>query len=248
MNQSMCYTQYTLKLWEYLLITAGGFLIGGSIAHLFYEVPLLSILVGGLCAFGSIPLYKKKQIEHRKKLLTLQFREMLRALSASFGSGGNLYIAFRSAEQDMRSNPARNRFTIDELSRINWQLDAGRNIEEMLYDFADRSGIEDIQSFACVFDTCYRRGGNIRSVLQNTSNALGEKMDIEHEIEAVLSAKRSEQRMMFFMPPVFVLILRGIGDGLTDLSGFYGRVAMTFALLLFGLAYAIGRKITAIHI
>ena len=51
-------------------------------------------------------------------------------------------------------------------------------IEALLSNFAQRSGVEDIENFANVFATCYRKGGNIKEIIKNTAEIIGDKIEI----------------------------------------------------------------------
>ena len=69
------------------------------------------------------------------------------------------------------------------------------NIESILKDFAERSGIEEIQHFADVFGF-KRTGGNLVEIIRTTTRMISERIEIKQEIETSLAAKRQEQRIL----------------------------------------------------
>ena len=79
-------------------------------------------------------------------------------------------------------------------------------VEELFSDLGERSGVEDIENFASVFKTAKRTGGDMNRVLEKVARMLGDKIDVKKEIEATLSAKKSEQMIMSLCPPGLSLI------------------------------------------
>jgi tight adherence protein B len=86
-------------------------------------------------------------------------------------------------------------YIILELKIINAEIAGNENIELLLKDLGERSGIEDIKSFANVFETCYRLGGNIKDVVSMTCQVIRDKIDTRQEIRTVVSAKESNKTL-----------------------------------------------------
>ncbi len=123
-------------------------------------------------------------------------------------------------------------------------------IENMFGQFAERAHLEDIDNFVDIFVTCKRTGGDLMEVMRSTSNTIGEKIEVKQEIETTISGKKYEFNFMMVLPVVMVLFL-------TVTSGEYmepvfteivGRIAMTVAIVIFGVAYLVGSKIMKIHV
>ena len=87
-------------------------------------------------------------------------------------------------------------------------MDNNVNIEVPLLDFGARSGVDDIVSFANVFQTCLREGGNIKDTIRNTHEILSDKMEIAEEIETTVTGARSEQYMMLIMPILLIGMIK----------------------------------------
>lgn len=227
------------------LIGAG---LGYAASYLFYSNLVISGLVAVICAVVTYPLYKSKYIERRRTKLLTEFRDLLGSLSSSLGAGENVRNAFKSAEEDMLLRHGKESLIWAEVKLINVGLEVNCNIEDLLMDFGERSGLDDIDSFACVFETCYRRGGNIREVVNSTSRILCDKIDIQQEIRVLISGKKSEQNVMLVMPTVFTAILKWSGAGIVDLNSAAGFGSTTVALALFAIAYLISKRILNISI
>jgi tight adherence protein B len=114
----------------------------------------------------------------------------------------------------------------------------------------ERCQIEDIENFASVFYTAKRTGGDMSKVIQKVARMLGDKIDVKHEIETTLAAKKSEQMIMSLMPAGIILYLQISSPGF--LSVLYGNpfgvCAMTVCLGIYGTAYWLGRKIVDIEV
>ncbi len=228
----------------YLVGAAVGF---GSI-YLFYSSTIVGAVAAVIFMLFANPLYKRRYIKRRQTKLLMEFRDLLESLSSSLGAGENVRRAFKSAEEDMSLRHGKDSIIWMEVKLINSGIESGRNIEDMLADFGERSRIGDIVSFACVFETCFRRGGNIREVVNNSSKILCDKIDIQMEIRVLISGKKSEQNVMLVMPLVFTFILRWSGTGIADMGSASGVISTTVALVFFVIAYFIGRRILNINI
>lgn len=225
-----------------------GALVGFALGWIFYESLILSILVAIICGFAFIPIRRKQVINKRRDKLQLQFRDMLESLSTSLGAGSNVVDAFLSAAEDMRIQYGAKSSIVQELNIINAGVANNVNVEDLLLNFGERSQLEDIVNFANVFDTCYRKGGNINEVLKNTRSILSDKMAIALEIKTMVASKTTEQNAMLVMPVVFVFLLKMMGSDMVDLTSPVGRISTTIAIVLFIISYLIGKKILAIKV
>ena len=60
--------------------------------------------------------------------------------------------------------------------------------------YAERTQIEEIQEFADVFGIAKKTGGNLTEIIGETANAIGEKIEVNKEIQVVLAEKQLEQK------------------------------------------------------
>ncbi len=67
-------------------------------------------------------------------------------------------------------------------------------IETVLFDFAQRAHLEDLTNFVDVFVISKRSGGNLVEIMRNTSTLIGDKLQIEQEIETLLAKRKLEQK------------------------------------------------------
>ena len=123
------------------------------------------------------------------------------------------------------------------------------DIEKSLLDFGERSGVADIISFANVFDTCYRKGGNIKEVIKNTQQIITEKMEVEMEIETIVSGSKNEQMIMTVMPVALIAIIKMMSPEFADnFTSPAGIISTTIAVVMFIAAYFVGNAVLEIKI
>ncbi len=233
---------------ESIAAGAVGMAAGFAVGWVFYEHLLLALLFGAVAAAVAVKAWRKNRLNKRRQNLLLQFKELLESLATSLGAGSNVPDAFMAASGDMANRFSRDADITRELRIINSGLANGFSIEALLLDFGDRSGLDDILSFANVFDTCYRKGGDIREVLKNTHRVLSEKIDIDLDIRTAVTAQQTEQNAMMAMPVVFVFLLKQMGSDVIDLTSRVGRISTTIAVVIFVVAFLVSRKIMDIKV
>lgn len=220
------------------------------IAYVFYKSMLISVLVVPFAIF--YPKMRNKDIvKKRKTELSLQFKEALYALSSSLIAGRSIESAFKEALKDLTLiYPDPNAYIIKEFEYITRRIEMNEPIEDVLNDFAGRAHLEDIDNFVDVFIIGKRTGGNIIEIIKNTSNIIGDKLNIKQEIDTLLAERKFEQKVLNIMPIAMILLLTWTtGDYMAPVfETFAGRIAMTVAVLLLGLAYFISKKIISIEV
>ena len=242
------YSIYTPSTREKVLWFLLGLVASGAVLYVFYESVVASILIGAVCGYFFIPIRTKQVIKKRQKRLTTQFRGLLDALSTSIGAGKNMFDSFTGAAEDLSVQFSTDADIVREVNLIRIGLDNNIQIEDLLLNFAERSGVEDVRNFANVFATCYKKGGNIKDVIKNTASIIGDKIEIQMELETMVSGQKNEQNIMLVMPVVFIVIMKSMGGDLIDLQSPIGILSVTIAIGIFVLAYFISKKILNIKL
>lgn len=233
---------------EKILYFLLGMIVVGAVLYIFYESLIVSLIAGAVGGYYFLPLMNKSLINKRKNKLLLQFKDLLDALSTSLGAGRNVFDAFAFAETDLKIEYPADSDIIKEVHIILHGITNNITIEELLVDFGDRSGLKEIKDFASVFETCYRKGANIQEIIQNTAEVITDEIEISMEIQTMVSGQKTEQNVMTLMPIVFVFIMKNMGGNLIDLSSVIGIISMTAAIVMFIIAYFVGKKILDIKL
>lgn len=244
------YDVYGMGIKEKLLYAGIAAVLVFTVGYIFYRSILLSAL---LCPLAMLyPRMKAKSIiDKRKEALNLQFGEMLHSLSSSLSAGKSIEMSFRDALRDLEIQyPDSRTDIINEIKSIMLKISMNETVETVLYDLAERSHLEDIRSFADVFQTCKRTGGNLVEVIRNTSNIINDKMEIKREIQTILAERRFEQKVLNVMPLLLLVMLStSAWDYISPVySTVEGRVVMTIAMGLLTSAYFISAKVMDIKV
>lgn len=260
------YHVYHMKKVEKIIYILLAFVVGAVVAYLFYggigkdelgratsvtyvlDVVIM-VVVGSAAVKLCIPVRREQLIEKKKNVLKIQFRDLLDSVSTSLSSGQNVTGAFISAYDDLQLMYGEDESIIKELKVIIDGINNNFEIEKLLMNLGERSGVDDIQSFANVFETAYRKGGNIKDIIKNTQQIIADKMEIESEIETMVAANQMEQKIMMIMPIMIVGMLKMLGEDFAE--NFVtptGLVATTIGVIAFVTAYFVGKKILDIKV
>ena len=220
-----------------------------AIDYLFYKRFLVFLLL----LPAGVLLYKvriRDLGQARRKKLENDFREAISFLAISLRAGYSVENALLEAERDLADVIGPDADMTLEMHRINAKIRISVPVETVLRDFAVRSGSEEIGNFASVFYAARKLGGNMSEVTMETAERIGERMDVEHEIETSVAAKKYEQKIMSVMPGVILLYLQLTSPGFLDVlyTTAFGAVVMTACLLVYVISLYWGRKIVDIRV
>lgn len=243
---AMVYGEYNVSLLEKLTVFVLGFIVGYIAGNLFYGIMPISVATGVVIGVYLTPKYRQMKINKQKTAIKNQFKSLLESLSFSLSAGKTVIDSFIGAREDLLIQYSEDDYIVKEIENIIVGLNNNFNIEDMLFDLAERSESEDISNFANVFETCYRKGGQIKEVILSTYRLINDKMEISMEIETMVASSKMEQNMMTVMPVIFVFILNMMGAEITGKGTPIGYISTTIALILFVIAYFVGKKVLTI--
>lgn len=242
------YHVYHMKFLDYLISWILGLGVG-FVALLAFFNNLLVALIGGIVCALIVPKYYR---EYRRKKqsdeLRTQFKDLLESLTSSYSAGQNTVEAFSDAASDMSSIYGDGADIVQEVQIICTGLKNNINIEALLLDFANRSGLDDAMSFANVFEVCNRQGGDLKRIVSDTREIINDKIEIEMEIETMLSGSKNELNIMMVMPVIIVVMLKGLGTSMAGTNTPATVIVKIVCIGIFAMAYAMGRKITDIKV
>lgn len=243
------YQAYRLSKREWLLVFLKGSVLIVILAYLFfdsyYAMPLLTPLF--------VVLIKKERATRKKQRLSKlsqEFRDGILAVSAALAAGYSVENAFKEALRDLQFLYPSQGYMTQELQGMANGMEMNQNIEVLLYEFANRCGLEDVEMFADVFSVCKRTGGDMGTVIGDCASRISEKTEIYRDIETYLSAKKLEQKIMNGMPLFILLYVRMTSPEF--LEGLYGNMVGIFVmgccLLVYGAAYLLADKLMEIEV
>ena len=238
------------RLPDHILSFVIGFALGFIVLHVYYAVLLISLTGGLLFGLVYIVIASQNAIKKRRYRLRLQFRDLLEALSVSMRAGNPPAKALQSAREDLLLLYDENSDIIIEVDIITALFNNAVPLSDAFHDFAERSGLEDVESFASIYKTIEGKSSRADEIVRQTQAIISDKMEIEMEIETLMTAAKNEMNIMTIMPLVILLLLGNIAAGLMDAiyTTTGGRIAATVGLIIFIVSVFLGRKISSIKL
>ena len=243
------YENYTYTREEAVKYFLMGLLLSSFIAILFYK-SIWAVLLFSPFALFFLKFMKEKKKKARKWEFNQQFRQGILCLSAALNAGYSIENAFGEAIGDLSLMYDEDADIIQEFSWIRAQIALNKTVEEVLGDLAYRTGIEDVENFAEIFQTAKRTGGDLMKIIQQTGKNIGERIEIQREMETLISAKKLEANVMAVVPLGIILYMWLSSPGFLDslYHNVFGCVVMTVLLVVYIGAYLVMQKITDIHL
>lgn len=242
------YYVYRMKPLECLVGGAAGFMAGAFVIMVFFRSYILALAAGLVMIVPGIRKYQNFLTEKRRKVLLFQFRDMMESLTASYSTGKNTLGAFEDAYGDMIDIYGKKADIVNELKLIVDGIYNGLRVENLLENFARRSHLDDIESFATIFEVSNEYGGNLKKVVGDTYRIISEKLEMEMEIKTLLTANQNELNIMMLMPLVIMLTLSSMGSMSVVQNTPLNVLTKIIALAMFGAAYIIGKKIIDVRV
>ena len=234
---------------EYLVAFLQGSLIIFAVSYLFYGTWICAFLFSPYL-IRYISSWEKQTIKKRQSVFRLQFKDAIQSLSAGLNVGYSVENALREACKDLKAMYRKDEMILRDLSLMIRQMQMNVTAETALQEFAARTGDEDVQTFVTVFNLAKRSGGDTMEMIRNVVRQMSEKIDVEREIQTVISAKKMELRIMTAIPFAMIVYLRmSFPEFLTVLYGnLAGIVIMSVCLVIYVVAYETGKRIVEIEV
>lgn len=188
---------------------------------------------------------KRKKTEKQLTELGSQFKECILCTAANLRAGYSAENAFCQSDTDMALLFGDNCLIAKELLWMKKGLQNNINLEELLKDFGERSGLEDIREFAEVFAIVKRNGGDLPAVISDTAVLLSERLEMQKEIRVLISGRQFEQKIMSVIPFGIVLYVEITTPGYFDVlyRNVSGILVMSLCLGVYIAAYVMAHRI-----
>lgn len=236
---------------QHILIYALVSLAAGIVVYLFYHLVPVSIAAGLIIGIFLEKMYADSTVKKRKKKLRLQFREFLESMAVAARAGNVELQAIKSAAMDLRLSYTEESDIVREIDNIIVQYEGGGiAIKDLFQDFAERSDLADIRNFANIYAVIEGKSDRFGEIVVQTRDIIGEKIEVEQEIETQIGSAKSETYTMLVMPIVMVIFLSAMGGDMMSalFTTFAGHAAATVALMLFVVSFIMAIKFTDIDV
>lgn len=226
-----------------------GILLMGTAGYLFYDSWLsVFLMVPGMILYlhsWQKEICRKKEQEFRE-----QFGIGIQAMAGALNVGYSVENAIREAARDIRPLFKRDSRVLREFERMIRLLDMNRTVEQVMGELAERVRQEDVDSFVTVFVTAKRTGGDSIAIIRNAVKDISDKIEVEKEIQTLLSAKKLEFYVMCIIPFGIILYMRLAFPEFMNVlyKNPLGVSLMSVCLGIYIAAYHIGKKLVDIEV
>lgn len=244
------YTVSPSGVFDHIVSFLIGFAAGFAVLFIFYKIIVLAVIGGVVVGVVYIFVARQGAAQKRLRKLRVQFFDMLEAMSVSMRAGNPVLKALQSARDDLSLIYTESSDIIVELDIIISKFNNAIPLSVAFADFAERSGLEDIDSFASIYATIEGKSSRADEIVRETQQIIADKMEIEMEIDTLMTAAKSEVNIMLFMPLVILGIIGYAGAGFMDAlyTTVIGRVVATGGLIVFIISFIMAKKFSNVQI
>lgn len=244
------YTKSQAATLDHIFAFVIGLSVGFLVIFIFYRLAILAVGAGIVFGLINVFLSARKASKNRLIKLRMQFFDLLEAMSVAMRAGSPVLRSLQSAREDLILLYPTDSDIITELDIIIGKFNNAMPLSESFSDFAKRSGLEDIGSFASIYRAIEGKSSRADEIVRDTQQIIADKMEIEMEIDTMMTAAKSEVNIMLFMPLVILGIIGYAGAGFMDAiyTTLAGRLVSTGGLIVFILSFILARKFSNVKL
>ena len=232
--QGISYEEYRLSVKEMVSYGGQGLLYAGILSFVFYR-SVWVFLAFTPAGIGYPFLIRKDLNQRRLEQLRIQFKDAILALASCLNAGYSVENAFVASLNEMDRVYGKESMISEEIRLMIHKTKVNRTLEEAMIDFAVRSSLDDVKSFADVFLAAKESGGELMKIIARTAEIISEKIRIQEDILTATASKRLEQKIMSVIPILIVCYLDLTSPGFFDVlyTTMAGRGIMTGCLVVY---------------
>lgn len=224
-----------------------------AILFIYYHNVPVSIVGAAIVAVFQEKFFAKSVTRKRQNKLRIQFKEFLEVITISIsgGSGRSMENAIKDSLRELKMMFNDKTDIVREIELIVSDYErAGIPMKDGFKELGVRSDINDIKSFATIYETIDGKSSDFSYIIRQTHDIIRDKLEITREVETVISSAKSEAYMMLVMPLVIVIAMSTMGSGFLDalFTTAIGRVAATVGVLTLGSSYVLATRAVDIEI
>lgn len=191
-------------------IAIAGFIVGAIVFSLTMDprspmMPLTATVMLIAISFFATDMWVERRVTYRRLAIEKGFPDSLDLLLVCIEAGHGVDQALaRVTGEISKSSPE----LAEELGIVVGQLRAGRDREQVLGDFAERSGVADITSFVTVLRQADQFGVSIGDTLRVYAGEMRNKRFMRAEEKAnMMPVKLALGAILFTVPPTIIILI-----------------------------------------
>ncbi len=217
---------------------------------IFFKSLFVSIIFGMILSLFFLKREIRKYKDELRWRINIEFKDALQGISAALNAGYSIENSFTEAIKDLKLIYGDNSKLIKCFEFIEKENKINENLETSLRIVADELSIKDFSDFTEIFSIAKRTGGDLVKIIKNTSDKIGQKIEVTREIKVMISQKKLELKIMEIIPPAIIVYLQLTSSGLLECiyTTIIGRILMVVMFVLYEIAILIGEKIINIRL
>ena len=234
-------------MWKFFV---GAPALGMLLGNLYFDSYIAGAALSGALLL-LLPYFRKLEEEKARMELLVQFKDLLYSMAASFSVGRNMRQALKeSLEFWGNTYGDKDRIVIETRLMLRGMEEANETDVRVLKDFAERSGLRDIQDFANVYESCKVTGGDMGRAISRATEVIADRIDMDRELRSMMTAKLSEGRVVGLAPVALVCAMKSFAPEYMEpmYSTLSGTMASCLSLALTAFAIVIIERINRVDL
>lgn len=223
------------------------FLLFG-LGFLFFNSYLVALLTAGL---GSLYINGIKSYTRQTYLRQIEkdFVTFIYSLASYIGVGRSFEHSFHQSILEMEKDKG-NYPLLEDLKRVQLSLEVNLSIGQAMKQLSSSYPVETILHFTYICERMIVTGGSLEEVIDMTIQMIRQKVEVEKELDLIVTQKRFELIIMLSFVPLMILYLRAVSGSFYEMmyQTINGRMIMTIALFLYLASGYFGKRIIDIEI
>jgi tight adherence protein B len=198
----------------------------------------ISVLVGVVMGFALPYLYAMRRAYTRRAALVKQLPDMLDFVARALRAGNPFAAALKEASKEMPAPIA------TELAITFDEMNYGLQLEDALYNFAERTGSQDVSFFVAAVLIQKSTGGNLADLLNRLAEVLRARARTRGEIDIQSGEMKLTARLLIALPFLAVIAMLLIDPKyiLLLLDHPIGQIIVILQVVLMLMGYWVVRK------
>ena len=219
------------------------------VSMLFYKSVIICLFISVIYGWLNIKVEIKRNNEHWKWNVNLEFKEMMLSVSAALSAGYSIENSIRESRKDIELLYGKKSLLLPEVDRMILSVENSIPIEKAISEFASECDVEDIKCFSDIFCIAQKTGGNMVEIVKSTADKISSKIEVNREIKTMIAAKKMESRIMNVVPLLIIVYFWITSPGFLDcLYTVGGHIFMTILFLIYIFGCMLSNKIANIKI
>lgn len=180
--------------------------------------------------------YAKERLKKKKKhQLEIQFKDAILTLSSALKAGYSLSHAFEETMEMSRLVYGEESMIVSLLHGVVWGQRLNISMDQLMEEFAKRSQLDEVRSFAEVIKATRRYGGNLPDMIQKLADVIEDRLSVNAEIMSVTTSVRYEAYIMDLIPVAIIWYMNFTGPSFLNIlyTGAVGRLFMGICMMFY---------------